>query len=94
MAAVEIDPTGGLNGVPEIAMIPANSLVDGDGRSAAVWVPDGRGGAQRRAVTVEYFDGARVAISAGLDGASEVVAEGAAYLSTSSRIAVTARESD
>jgi RND family efflux transporter MFP subunit len=89
VAGVSIDPTGGQHGPPpEVALIPASALRDGDGKTAAVWVPDPRGGVARRAVTIAFFAGERVAIAAGLDGAAAVVTDGAAYLTPTSRIAV------
>jgi RND family efflux transporter MFP subunit len=89
IAGVEIDPT---RGASEVALIPAAALRDGDGRTASVWVPDDQGGVTRRTVTLAFFAGDRVAISAGLDGATAVVTDGAAYLSAASRIAIAADE--
>ena len=94
VAAVTIDPTGGAadGPPPEVALIPAAALRDGDGKSAAVWIPDARGGVARRAVTIAFFAGDRVAIATGLDGADAVVTDGAAYLTPTSRIAIAAAE--
>jgi RND family efflux transporter MFP subunit len=90
VAGIEIDPTGGGGkaGPPEVAFVPAASLRDGDGRTAAVWVPKGADGVERRVVTIAFFAGDRVAIANGLDGADRVITDGAAYLGAASTIAV------
>lgn len=89
IAGIEIDPTGGRAGPPpEVAMIPASALRDGDGRTATVWIPDGERGVARRTVELAFFAGERVAIAAGLDGVDRVITDGAAYLGTASTIAI------
>jgi RND family efflux transporter MFP subunit len=90
IASVAIAPTGGQHGAPEVALIPASALRDGDGKQAAVWVPDGKGGVARRTVTLAFFAGEQVAIATGLDGADTVVTDGAAYLGVTSKIAIAA----
>jgi len=100
IASAEIDPTGGDGGAitgadragragpPEVALIPASALRDGDGKTAAVWVPNGAHGVERRAVVIAFFAGDRVAVATGLDGADRVVTDGAAYLGANSTIAI------
>ncbi|MDB4956048.1 MAG: efflux transporter, family, subunit [Myxococcales bacterium] len=87
VTSVTIEPTG--NGTAsEIALIPAAAVRDGDGKTATVWVPDGKGGVTRRAIEIGYFDGERIAIASGLDGATVVITDGAAYLNANSTITV------
>lgn len=88
VASVEIDPTGGPTGAPAVALIPAAALRDGDGRTAAVWVPGDNGAVIRKQVTLAFFAGDQVAIAAGLDGADTVITDGAAYLTPASKIAI------
>jgi len=81
-----IEPTATV----EVAMIPAAALRDGDGRRASVWVPRGDGRAERRSVEIAFLDGAQLAVASGLDGATAVITDGAAYLTPESAIVASA----
>lgn len=72
----------------EVALVPAAALRDGRGKQARVWRVGEAGIAEPRDVTIAYFDGDRVALSAGLDGVAAVVTDGAAYLTTGTRVQV------
>jgi len=77
VAAVEIHPPGDR----EVTLVPAESVLEADGRNGVVFTlsPDGRH-AQKRAVTLDFFVGDRIAIASGLEGARSVITDGAAYL--------------
>jgi RND family efflux transporter MFP subunit len=77
VAKVEIVP----GAPPEVWAVPVEALVEGSGRTAAVYTvsPDG-GRALRVPVTIGFIEGPRVAVLAGLDQVTEVVTEGAPYL--------------
>ena len=72
----------------EVTLVPAAALRDGHGKQARVWRVGDAGIAEPRDVTIAYFDGDRVALSAGLDGVAAVVTDGAAYLATGTRVNV------
>jgi len=74
---VEIAPSA----LPEIWAVPVEALVEGSGRTAAVYTvspDDGR--ARRIPVTIGFIEGPRVAVLAGLEQVTEVVTDGAPYL--------------
>jgi RND family efflux transporter MFP subunit len=70
-----------------VRLIPMEAITEADGDRAYVYVLDGTT-ARRVEVAVSSIDGGRVAIRAGLDGATQVVAEGAAYLSDGGKVKV------
>lgn len=82
-------PASGLVGSVEIrpaadqtvALVPAEAVLEADGVRGVVYVlaKDGKH-ARRRAVTIAFLDGDRVAIASGLAGATSVITSGAAYL--------------
>ena len=91
---VTVDPAGkalasGLVGRVEIApasarrlpTVPLEAVIEADGDSAIVFAltPDGTK-ARRVPVTVAAILGSRVAVAGGLDGVTEVVTDGVAYL--------------
>lgn len=80
---VNIEPS--LRG--RVRLIPIEAITEADGDQAYVYVLDGAT-ARRLEVTVASIDGGRVAISAGLDGAAQIVAAGAAYLSEGAKVKV------
>lgn len=87
IAQAEIRPTA----TATYGFVPIEALQDGDGKSAAVFIPSGGPGrltATRRMVTVDRLDGDRVAIASGLEGASVVITDGASRLAPGSAIEV------
>lgn len=74
---VEIRPAA----THKVAVIPIASLLEADGSHATVFAvsADGRR-AERRAVTIAFLAGDRVAVTRGLEGVTTVVTDGAAYL--------------
>lgn len=70
-------------------LVPIEAVLEADGSRAAVFAlsADGRH-AVRRAVTIAFRSGDRVAIASGLDGVRAVVTDGAAYLDDSTTVTV------
>jgi hypothetical protein len=64
-----------------VALVPAESVLEADGSRGVVYTlaADSRH-AVKRAVTLAFIDGDRIAIAAGLDGVRAVVTDGAARL--------------
>jgi membrane fusion protein, multidrug efflux system len=77
VGAVEIHPAAD----QLVALVPSESVLEADGTHGVVYTlaPDGRS-AVRRPVTVAFVAGDRVAIAAGLEGATTIITDGAAYL--------------
>jgi multidrug efflux system membrane fusion protein len=71
-----------------LAVVPLESLVEGDGRAASVYVIGRDGKAQRRRVETAFVLDGKVAVRAGLDGVARVVSEGAAFLSDGAAVEV------
>ncbi|MEM9997824.1 MAG: efflux transporter periplasmic adaptor subunit, partial [Bacteroidota bacterium] len=91
VAEVEVRPSaeGGYT------VIPIDALVAGDGTTGAVFTVDpaqadsaGTHAAVRQTVEVAALSGDRLAVRAGLDGATHVVTTGAAYLADGARVRV------
>jgi RND family efflux transporter MFP subunit len=77
VAKVEIVP----GAPPELWAVPVEALVEGSGRTAAVYTVSADGGRARRVpVTIGFIEGPRVAVLQGLDQVTEVVTDGAPYL--------------
>jgi RND family efflux transporter MFP subunit len=77
VAKVEIVPSA----PPEVWAVPVEALVEGSGRTAAVYTVSAEDGRARRVpVTIGFIEGPRVAVLAGLDQVTEVVTDGAPYL--------------
>jgi membrane fusion protein, multidrug efflux system len=72
-----------------VALIPIEAVLEADGTHAVVFVlsADGKR-AERRAVSIAFLSGDRVAVAAGLDGVRAVITEGAAYLDDRSAVRV------
>lgn len=82
-AQVDITPSQSRNYVA----VPVESIVEGDGKSAFVFVPQTDGESVRRVpVQIAFIEGNRVLIASGLDNATEVVTDGAPYLSEKKKI--------
>ena len=62
-------------------LVPIEAVLEADGADAMVYElsADGKR-AERRRVTVAFIEGSRVAVTGGLEGASRVLTDGAAYL--------------
>ena len=82
---VEIQPAA----AQPMALVPIEAVLEGDGSHATVFAlsADGRH-AERRAVTIGFLAGDRVAVVAGLDGVRSVVTDGAAYLDDGAAVRV------
>jgi len=74
---VEVTPANG----QAMRLVPIEALVEADGARGTLYSlsPDGRV-ARRHAVVIGFIQGARVAITSGLEGATRIVTTGAAYL--------------
>ena len=64
-----------------VALVPIEALLEADGSHATVFAVsvDGQR-AERRAVSIAFLAGDRVAVTGGLEGVATVVTDGAAYL--------------
>lgn len=83
---VEIRPA---RGVPA-ALVPIEAVLEADGAEATVYALSADGTrAERRRVTVAFIEGGRVAITDGLEGAAQVLTDGAAYLIDGAAVRVT-----
>src|SRR2546426_60629 len=86
-------PSGGGAGGPRAAqpmfVVPVDAVLEADGSRGTVFVlsADGKR-AERRAVTIGFLDGDRVAVVAGLAGVRSVVTDGAAYLDDGAAVRV------
>lgn len=69
-----------------VKLVPIEALLEGDSDRAHVWTLGADGAPVRRDVRVAFLDGDRAAIASGLEGVTEVVTGGAAYLSEGSRV--------
>ena len=62
-------------------MVPIEAVLEADGAEATIYALSPSGDrAERRRVTLAFVDGDRVAVASGLEGASRVLTDGAAYL--------------
>lgn len=67
--------------------VPIEAIVEGDGRSAFVFAPDADGISVRKLpVEVAFIEGNRALIANGLEGVTEVITDGAPYLSEKKKI--------
>jgi multidrug efflux system membrane fusion protein len=82
---VEVRPA---RGAPT-RLVPIEAVLEADGSEATVYAlsPDGKR-AKRHRVTVAFIEGDRVAVAGGLDGASRVLTDGAAYLDDGAAVRV------
>jgi RND family efflux transporter MFP subunit len=82
---VEIRPAGGT----PARLIPIEAVLEADGSEATVYTLSADGArAERRRVTVAFIDGSRVAVGEGLEGASQVLTDGAGYLDDGAAVKV------
>ena len=77
VGGVEIRPQA----AQPVALVPVEAVLEADGSHATVFTlsADGRR-AERRAVTIGFLAGDRVAVVRGLDGVRTVITDGAPYL--------------
>lgn len=83
LAHIEIIPS--IN--TEYIIIPVEALVSSNGRTGVVYVPKD-GVAEKRKVRIQQFQGERVAIESGLEGATEVITAGSGFLEDGDRISI------
>jgi len=82
---VEIRPA---RGAPT-TLVPIEAVLEADGDEATVYALSADGTrAERRRVTVGFIEGRWVAVAGGLDGASRVLTDGAAYLDDGAAVRV------
>jgi RND family efflux transporter MFP subunit len=75
----------------ERVYVPIASIVEGNGRTASVFVLDNANGtlvAKRRPVEVAFIDGTQVAIADGVKAGEKIVTDGALYLQDGERVLV------
>ncbi|HUP52751.1 MAG TPA: efflux RND transporter periplasmic adaptor subunit [Longimicrobiales bacterium] len=71
------------------AVVPIEAVLEADGDGAIVYALSADGlRAERRSVTLALLDGARVAVADGLEGVSEIVTDGAAWLEDGATVRV------
>lgn len=71
------------------AVLPIEAIVEGDGKEAFVFVPQADGASVRKLpVQVAFIEGNSVMVANGLDGAKEVVTDGAPYLTEKKKVTV------
>ena len=82
---VEVRPA---RGAPA-TLVPIEAVLEADGDEATVYAlsPDGKR-ARRHRVTVAFIAGDRVAVASGLNGATRVLTDGAAYLDDGAAVTV------
>jgi RND family efflux transporter MFP subunit len=68
-------------------IIPVEALVSSNGRTGVVYVPKD-GVAEKRTVMIQQFEGERVAIQSGLEGATEVITAGSGFLEDGDKISI------
>jgi RND family efflux transporter MFP subunit len=82
---VEVRPA---HGAPA-TLVPIEAVLEADGAEATVYALSADGSrAERRRVTVAFIEGDRVAVADGLEGASRVLTDGAAYLDDGAAVRV------
>jgi len=76
VAKVDISPSAG----PLLRAVPIEAVVEGNGLSAAVFVPQPDATARKVPIRVAFIEGNEVAVASGLESVTEVVTDGASYL--------------
>ena len=72
----------------QVKIIPIESIVEGNGSDAFVYLPVANNTVRKQAVKVAYFTGENVAVAGGLENVPLVVSAGSAYLNAGSTIMV------
>ena len=70
-----------------MTVVPIEALVEGNGTEGVVFAPNSAGGVVRVPVKIAYIGGKEIGVS-GLERVSEVITEGASYLTDKSKIKV------
>ena len=99
-AEIRIDPAGkrfatGLYAKAELtpsqsrsySVIPVEGIIEGNGSKGFVFVND-KGKAKRIPITIGFLDGDKVLVNSGLDGVTEILTAGSAFLTDSSAIVI------
>ncbi|MEP6648058.1 MAG: efflux RND transporter periplasmic adaptor subunit, partial [Saprospiraceae bacterium] len=71
LANMEITPSAGI----KYPMIPIEALVSSNGKTGVVYVPK-NDVAEKRIIQIQQFEGERIAVLSGLEGATEVITAG------------------
>jgi RND family efflux transporter MFP subunit len=70
-------------------LIPVEAVLEADGAEATIYTLSSDGGtAERRRVTLAFIDGDQAVVAGGLEGASQVLTDGAAYLDDGAAVRV------
>jgi multidrug efflux pump subunit AcrA (membrane-fusion protein) len=85
VAKLTIVPASARSG--ERVYVPIGAIVEGDGRTARLFVLD-KDRARRRDIEVAFIEGAVVALSGGVDAGEQVITDGAQYLEDGERVAI------
>lgn len=88
VARVRITPSH--NGESSLTYVPIAAIVEGNGRTASVFVVDGDV-ARKRAVQLRFLDDEHAALESGIKPGERVVTEGALYLVDGEKIRATER---
>ncbi|MGH8178717.1 MAG: efflux RND transporter periplasmic adaptor subunit [Steroidobacter sp.] len=67
--------------------VPIGAIVEGDGRTARVFVLD-KQNARRREVELAFIEGERVALAGGLEAGEQVITDGAQYLEDGEHVTI------
>ena len=84
VAKLTIVPASALNG--SRVYVPIGAIVEGNGRSARLFVLD-KDRARSRAIEVAFIEGGIVALASGVDAGEQVITDGALYLEDGERVA-------
>lgn len=68
--------------------VPVEAIVEGDGKRAFVFVPDGKGGVRKIPVVIGELTNSHAVIVQGMEGVDAVITAGSPYLSERSRVRV------
>jgi RND family efflux transporter MFP subunit len=85
VAKLTIVPASAVSG--SRVYVPIGAIVEGDGRSARLFVLD-KDHARRRDIEVAFIEGASVALTNGVDAGEQVITDGAQYLEDGERVAI------
>ena len=85
VAKLTIVPASASSG--ERVYVPIGAIVEGDGRTARLFVLD-KDRARRRDIEVAFIEGAIVALASGVDAGEQVITDGALYLEDGERVAI------
>lgn len=87
VARLQLSPASATAGL--LVHVPIGAILEGDRERASVYVHDAAAGrVSRRAVRVAFIDGDSVALASGLEAGTEVVVEGASFVSEGALVRV------